>query len=1258
MKKKQYIVDSSIFSNKSLLVIGLAAVGMSRANAQVNGTWIGNASGNWSVGSSWLGGNIPDAGGVATFNDATGQTGGWTITLDTARVLSGINFNTGWSNTIAGTNAIQMPASGGLTLNATNALWSSPALFFTTANTISAPITGTGNLVKTGVGNVALTNTTSSFTGQVQVLGGVLWINSGNNATLGNAANGVLLDGGTLGVNGAALTSSRTWTIGANGGILNTFQALTMGGTLTGSGALTKQIANSTLTISANGSTFSGLLRADSGTTIISGASGQLGAGSDVAINATLTLDNATANLNNRLAGRSIVSRGGNLNLTGNATSATSESIGTLTAQGGNSFVTVTPNTAQSNTLTINSLGRNNGGGIFFRGTGLGSAPAANVASVVLTNAPTMIGGGGSAGSTNQSIIPWVTSLNGTASFGVNMTTRDSGSGQLRPLSGSEYVSTIGAATSTDNVNITANETVAAPTTINALRLGGTAALTVSGGPLTITSGLILNGQASGLANTISSDITAGSAELILHSGGLGGATSGMNFTGVISGSGGLTRMGSGGVQLANNNTYTGTTTLAGGVTAIGTGTVSNDGTTPSAFGLGTSPIKLTSSTSATRLWVTGNTVINRDLEVHLGASSLPGIGTAGVNLSESLTLNGNLNLVNTSGSPLNNFLNLEGDDSATNGVTINGVISGQGGLRTSFGSYNVLNGANTYSGGTMIGLSNSGLTSGSGLNQFVQGDVWEAGTDTAFGTGTIWVSTSSVTGMAAPGIGTIVARNGARTLANRVELTSGFLNIDGNNPLTLSGAFELNGSAVNGSLLQIGANSPTTISGTVSRGSLIKSGAGTLTLSGNNQYTGQTIVRAGTLSVGNIGNGGTFGNLGGAPSSASYLTLSGNAIGNTGTLKYTGGGETTNRNFALAGTGGTIDASGTGALVFGSTNSITQNTPIGSGSITGLTFNSASNVISVGTTFASQLVVGSTVSGNVNIPTGTTITEVGSNWIRLSNNVTAGGTAQALTLTFPTGAQRTLTLTGSNTDLNTLNLSLGNQSTGLTSALVKNGTGTWNLTGASTYTGGTTINAGRLYVNDTASATTSGLGVGAVTINGGTLGGNGSVRGNVTANSGATVAPGNSPGVLSVFGNVTLNSGSNFNVELTGTAVGTQYDQLVVSGTTTLNNANLNILSVPVYPALSDQFFIINNTGTGAVSGTFNGLAEGASFSWVLGGDTFTANITYLGDFGTNSLTGGNDVLVYNVVPEPGTFAAIGVGLAALARRRRRNNG
>src|SRR5262249_6100802 len=56
--------------------------------------------------------------------------------------------------------------------------------------------------------------------------------------------------------------------------------------------------------------------------------------------------------------------------------------------------------------------------------------------------------------------------------------------------------------------------------------------------------------------------------------------------------------------------------------------------------------------------------------------------------------------------------------------------------------------------------------------------------------------------------------------------------------------------------------NTSTTFSGVISgTGGLVKIGAGTLTLTGANSYTGPTIVSGGMLQV---GNGGTVGNIGG----------------------------------------------------------------------------------------------------------------------------------------------------------------------------------------------------------------------------------------------------------------------------------------------------------------------------------------------------------------------------------------------------------
>ena len=131
-----------------------------------------------------------------------------------------------------------------------------------------------------------------------------------------------------------------------------------------------------------------------------------------------------------------------------------------------------------------------------------------------------------------------------------------------------------------------------------------------------------------------------------------------------------------------------------------------------------------------------------------------------------------------------------------------------------------------------------------------------------------------------------------------------------------------------------------------------------------------------------------------------------------------------------------------------------------------------------------------------------------------------------------------------------------------------------------------------------------------------GTLNGIGTIAGNLT--NAATVAPGNSPGIITVNGNYSQTSTGDLNIEIGGTTVGTQYDQLIVNGTVTLNgDLNLSLINSFV-PTNGNTFTIIDNDGTDAVSGTFSGLAQGATV--VLGNTTF--QISYAG--GT-----GNDVVL-----------------------------
>ena len=116
---------------------------------------------------------------------------------------------------------------------------------------------------------------------------------------------------------------------------------------------------------------------------------------------------------------------------------------------------------------------------------------------------------------------------------------------------------------------------------------------------------------------------------------------------------------------------------------------------------------------------------------------------------------------------------------------------------------------------------------------------------------------------------------------------------------------------------------------------------------------------------------------------------------------------------------------------------------------------------------------------------------------------------------------------------------------------MTKIGTGTLTLTGNNNYTEGTTIDGGALLANNT---TGSATGIGPVQVNlGGTLGRTGSVAGAVTVASDATLAPGNSPGILSLGDNLTLESGSMLAIELGGLLNG-EYDSVNVAGDVSLS--------------------------------------------------------------------------------------------------------
>ncbi len=211
--------------------------------------------------------------------------------------------------------------------------------------------------------------------------------------------------------------------------------------------------------------------------------------------------------------------------------------------------------------------------------------------------------------------------------------------------------------------------------------------------------------------------------------------------------------------------------------------------------------------------------------------------------------------------------------------------------------------------------------------------------------------------------------------------------------------------------------------------------------------------------------------------------------------------------------------------------------------------------------------------------------------------------------------------------------------------ALVKTGAGTLALTNANTYGGGTTVEAGTLLVNN---AGGSGVGTGNVVIDGGTLGGTGFIgTASVTSNvsfgaAGGVLAPGASPGQLTVYGNVDFTSAGNttFAVDINGTTVGDDYDQLLVlgGGSVTLDASTVLALNWGFTPAVGDTFTIID--AIGGIVGTFAGLPDGS----VGMANGMPWQITY-----------GAGEIVLTIIPEPASGLLLALaGLAHLRRRRR----
>jgi len=125
--------------------------------------------------------------------------------------------------------------------------------------------------------------------------------------------------------------------------------------------------------------------------------------------------------------------------------------------------------------------------------------------------------------------------------------------------------------------------------------------------------------------------------------------------------------------------------------------------------------------------------------------------------------------------------------------------------------------------------------------------------------------------------------------------------------------------------------------------------------------------------------------------------------------------------------------------------------------------------------------------------------------------------------------------------------------------------------------------------------------GGGTLNCNEGTCSGSGQISGDVN-NSGGTISPGNSPGVMEVSGDFNQGENGTLSIELAGTTVGGQYDLLSVGGTADLQGTLSLVLLDGFQPSVGDSFDILE---FGSLSGGFERIdlpALAGGLSWELG--------------------------------------------------------
>jgi outer membrane autotransporter protein len=754
--------------------------------------------------------------------------------------------------------------------------------------TISAPITGAGSLIKADNGTLVLTGN-NTFSGGVALDEGTLLI--GTNNALGTGA----------------LAMSDVTTLGVVANNLSLANAVTL------SGANTIDVGTDTLTLSgavADGANAGALIKAGTGTLFLSGANTY--SGGTMLSAGTLAVSNNTALGTGAVAmaaSTTLAAAAGNLSLANAISLSGTGTIDTAT-----------------NTLTL--------AGSIVDGTGPGNLAKIGTGTLVLTGVSTYSGGTtisagtlagavsafGTGAIADNAVLDIVQPADATFAAAINGTgsvTKD-GAGALTLRGSSTYSGPtsvnagallVDGALGATTVNVAngavlgGRGTIAGPVTVasgGTVAPGGASPGTLATGPLTLNSTSTLDYQL-GTANVVggaTSDLLNVNGPFALA--GTLNVTSGLDFGPgsyrLINYTGALTDNGLAIGAIPGGLTALVQTAIPGAVNLIVIGPGGTDQFWDGAAIKGDGTIHGGSGTwdNSTTNWTNVNGTINAAWLSSFGIFA----GTAGtVTVAEPISFQGlefqtDGYVVTATGTGV--LTPVGATILVTPGAvaTIAAPIVGADGIVKADGGTLALTGDNSFAGGVML----------------IDGTL-QVGSNTALGTGTLAMSDETTLGAIAnnlslanavtlSGTNTIDTGSNTLTLSNAlvdgasagglIKAGTGTLILSGTN--TYSGGTTISAGTLQGAVAAFGSgaildngtlviNQPTdatfanTIGGT---GALTKDGAGTLTLTGANSYTGPTTILAGAVIVNGsiafspvtvqsgatLGNAGTVGSL------------------------------------------------------------------------------------------------------------------------------------------------------------------------------------------------------------------------------------------------------------------------------------------------------------------------------------------------------------------------------------------------------------